>query len=78
MEKLKVLPLDSASTKALNIFATLQDNDCGFLFCRKPIIRQMIFTATNDCDRVKIFVPEFEIMSDSRQDRFAQLVIYYE
>ncbi len=78
MEKSKVLPLDEALEKAVDIFATLQDNDCGFLFRRQTILQQMIFTATNDCDRVKVFAPEFEIKRDSRMERYAELIIYYE
>ncbi len=78
MEKSKVLPLDEALEKAIHIFATLQDGDCGFLYCRKPMLEQMVFTASNDCDLAKVLVPEFEIKRDTRQDRYAELVIEYE
>ena len=78
MANQKILTVDEANEKAIQIFATLQDADQAFSFQRRRVLGQMIFTSVQDCDTVKHFVPGFQMKLDSRQNRYAEYIIEYD
>lgn len=60
------------------IFYDLNAKGLPFLFRSLPELKQMVFTATKKADLVKALFEKFEILEDSRRERYAQLVINYE
>ena len=60
------------------IFYDLNGKRFTFIYRHNKEKCQMIFTAVADCDVIKRIWPQFEIKQDTRQDRFAELIIQYE
>lgn len=60
------------------VFYDLNASKMRFSFRSLPNDKQMIFTAVECADIVKAKFSQFEIKLDSRQTRYAELVINYE
>jgi len=77
MEKLKITHV-MACDEAATIYNILQTKDQAFIYRHDRLRKRMIFTSAQDCDTVKHLIPEFVLQRDSRQQRYAELIINYE
>lgn len=60
------------------VFYDLNASCIKFTFRAIPEKKQMVFCAVENADIVKAKFSQFEIKLDSRQQRYAELVINYE
>lgn len=60
------------------IFYDLTACKLRFNFRSLPDEKQLIFTAVENADLIKSKFAQFEIKLDSRQNRFAELIINYD